>query len=133
MNEKSRTKTITYSIITILTLISLVWLLIYRFVWVTNWKTLLLMFIFELLSTFTFQTRIWFTSKGKIILASFIGGLSWIIAGTQGMLLITESFGFEKWVDFAIKLPIVFNATVVGILLTHLNIRKNKKDEMNGK
>lgn len=95
---------------------------------------LLIMFILELLSTITFQTRIWLTSKDKIKLAAFIGALSWMIAGFQGLLVISENIThLDNVASFFIKMPPVLVATFVGILSTsYVNkIMKQKESTKN--
>lgn len=90
------------------------------------WVMLLTMFILELGSTLSFQTRIWLTSKERIILAAFIGGLSWLIAGGQGLILINGSIGnFNELITFLIKIPPVFIATFSGILINNFYRKGN--------
>ncbi len=100
---------------------------------------LIIMFTFELLSTVTFQFRIWLTSKDKIIAAAFVGSISWCIAGLQGLLLINGDITHLNEVQtFFVKMPPVLIATFVGILTNHtikLMMEKkrveNKKEESN--
>lgn len=122
----------TYLIIGTLNILLLIYLIVIGIIsYHSGWKAyilsykvdlvwlLLIMFIFELLSTITFQFRIWLTSRDKITLAAFIGGLSWLIAGIQGLLLINgtiEPFNNDL-ISFVFKIPSVFVATVSGILI----------------
>lgn len=88
---------------------------------------MLVMFLFELASTTTFQLRIWLTSKQKIKLAALIGGCSWLIAGTQGLLLINGSIDpLIEWQSFLVKIPPVFVATLSGILINDYFIKRKK-------
>lgn len=81
---------------------------------------LIVMFIFELLSTITFQTRIWLTSKDMITAAAIVGSLSWVIAGIQGLLLINgEIYPLNDIATFFVKMPPVFVATFSGIILNY--------------
>ncbi len=81
---------------------------------------LIVMFIFELLSTITFQVRIWLTSKDKITLAAIVGSISWCIAGLQGLLLINGDIsGLNEIQTFFVKMPSVLIATFVGILANY--------------
>lgn len=85
---------------------------------------LILMFFFELLSTFTFQWRMKLTSKyedakalnkpTKITpgLIAFIGGMSWVIASVESMFLLTD---VSTWWSSLIKLFPVFVATFNGV------------------
>lgn len=106
---------------------------------INNWKAnlvgnqvemiviLIVMFIFELLSTLTFQTRIWLTSKEKITFAAFVGAISWMIAGFQGLLLINGSInGLSDVATFFVKMPSVLTATFVGILTNDIISKKTK-------
>lgn len=95
---------------------------------------LIVMFIFELLSTLTFQTRIWLTSKEKITIAAFVGAFSWMIAGFQGLLLINGTItGLSDIATFFVKMPSVFTATFVGILTNDIISKKAKQKENGGK
>lgn len=77
----------------------------------------MIMFIFEIMSTITFQLRIWLTQKNKISLAALIGASSWLIAGFQGIMLINGSIdGISDIFTFLLKIPPVFIATFNGIL-----------------
>lgn len=88
-----------------------------------DWKVhptiiFMIMFIFEIMSTITFQLRIWLTQKNKIRLAALIGASSWLIAGFQGILLINGSIeGINELFTFLLKIPPVFIATFNGILI----------------
>ena len=94
---------------------------------------LIVMFIFELLSTVTFQTRIWLTSKGKIIWAAFDGSISWMIAGFQGLLLINGDItGLSDIATFFCKMPSVLIATFIGILSNDIVDKKFNRKESNG-
>lgn len=83
---------------------------------------LLLMTILELLSTLTFQLRILFSAKfNKIktfklrLLVATIAGVSWLIAGVQGIVLIGDSDNLAKTL---IKLLPVFIATFNGVYIS---------------
>lgn len=91
---------------------------------------LLIMFILELGSTLTFQLRLKLTAKfeddpvkNRIyhIWVPIIAGLSWLIAGIQGVLLIG---GTETFIDFLLKMPPVFIATFNGVYLNMLTKKK---------
>lgn len=89
-----------------------------------------IMFLLELLSTITFQLRMWLTGKDKITTAAMIGSISWLIAGTQAMLLVG---GGNSPFQFLIKMLPIGVATYIGIYMNYLiyksNIFKNKKNE----
>lgn len=130
----------TYLLILILNLLLLIYISIIGTISVNNdwygyivgfkvdlWVLLITMFGFELLSTLSFQTRIWLTSKDRIIIAAFVGGFSWLIAGFQGLLLINGSInGLNDLLTFLVKMPPVFVATVSGILINNLYKREVK-------
>lgn len=88
---------------------------------------LLIMFIFELLSTITFQLRIYLTGKNKIRTAAILGAFSWLIAGLQGMILINGSInGIHDALTFIIKAPPISVATFSGILINNIYKQKGK-------
>lgn len=127
-------------LIVISNLILLIYIVIIgAFGYINNWNAnllgnnthlfvlLIIMFVFELLSTITFQIRIWLTSKDRIIWAAIIGSISWMIAGFQGLLLINGSInGLNDAATFFIKMPPVLIATFIGIL-TNYYISKRKE------
>lgn len=78
---------------------------------------LTIMFGLELLSTITFQLRLWLTSKDKISAAASIGATSWMIAGLQGILLIG---GSNDSIQFLIKMLPVGIATYIGIYTNNI-------------
>lgn len=105
--------------------------------WLDNYKATLIdvkthpvfiltiMFIFELISTFTFQARIKLTQKSKYKLAALIGAISWMVAGLQGLVLINGDIdGMNNITTFFIKMPPVMIATFNGILI--LGVRNGK-------
>ena len=78
----------------------------------------LIMFCFEIISTITFQARIFFTQRNKIKIAALLGASSWLIAGFQGILLVNGSItGISEMGTFLLKIPPVFIATFNGILI----------------
>lgn len=78
---------------------------------------LVMMLVLELLSTTTFQLRLWLTSKDKISQAAGVGATSWMIAGLQGILLIG---GSNDSIQFLIKMLPVGIATYTGIYMNNL-------------
>ena len=88
-----------------------------------DWKVhptiiFLIMFCFEIISTITFQARIFFTQRNKIKIAAMLGASSWLIAGFQGILLVNGSIsGISEMGTFLLKIPPVFIATFNGILI----------------
>ena len=88
-----------------------------------DWKVhttiiFLIMFFFEIISTITFQARIFFTQRNKIKIAALLGASSWLIAGFQGILLVNGSItGISEMGTFLLKIPPVFIATFNGILI----------------
>lgn len=88
-----------------------------------DWKVhptiiFLIMFCFEIISTITFQARIFFTQRNKIKIAALLGASSWLIAGFQGILLVNGSItGISEMGTFLLKIPPVFIATFNGILI----------------
>lgn len=88
-----------------------------------DWKVhptiiFLIMFLFEIISTITFQARIFFTQRNKIKIAALLGASSWLIAGFQGILLVNGSIsGISEMGTFLLKIPPVFIATFNGILI----------------
>lgn len=88
-----------------------------------DWKVhptivFLIMFLFEIISTITFQLRIFFTQRNKIKIAALLGASSWLIAGFQGILLVNGSItGISEMGTFLLKIPPVFIATFNGILI----------------
>ena len=88
-----------------------------------DWKVhptiiFLIMFCFEIISTITFQARIFFTQRNKIKIATLLGASSWLIAGFQGILLVNGSItGISEMGTFLLKIPPVFIATFNGILI----------------
>ena len=88
-----------------------------------DWKVhptiiFLIMFCFEIISTITFQARIFFTQRNKIKIAALLGASSWLIAGFQGILLVNGSItGISEMGTFMLKIPPVFIATFNGILI----------------
>lgn len=88
-----------------------------------DWKVhptiiFLIMFCFEIISTITFQLRIFFTQRNKIKIAALLGASSWLIAGFQGILLVNGSItGISEMGTFLLKIPPVFIATFNGILI----------------
>lgn len=88
----------------------------------------IVMFIFEILSTITFQLRIWLTQNNKIKLAALVGASSWLIAGFQGILLVNGSIsGISEICTFLLKIPPVFIATFNGILINSYFRKGDKK------
>lgn len=86
------------------------------------WIVLLIMVIFELLSTITFQLRIIYTQKyieskkeHYRFLASGIAAISWIIAGCLGILLIN---GNDSLTSALLKFVPVAIATFNGVFIT---------------
>lgn len=78
---------------------------------------LAIMFFLELLSTTTFQLRLWLTGKDKISAAASVGATSWMIAGLQGILLIG---GSNDSIQFLIKMLPVAIATYIGIYTNNI-------------
>ena len=79
------------------------------------------MFIFELISTLTFQLRIKLTSifeKTKEPKLQFIipivAVFSWLVAGFQGVLFINNN---ENIYTFLLKIPPISFATFLGVFL----------------
>lgn len=106
-----------------------------------GWKTptglvLLIMFLLEIISTITFQLRIYLTSINRIQTAATIGAMSWLIAGVQGMILINGTLiGMNDLVAFSIKLLPVGIATYLGIYFNYIfskRIELKKKVEQDG-
>ena len=110
-------------------IILLIYLLITMFLlrhydaYLMDWKVhptiiFLIMFCFEIISTITFQARIFFTQRNKIKIAALLGASSWLIAGFQGILLVNGSItGISEMGTFLLKIPPVFIATFNGILI----------------
>ena len=98
-----------------------------------DWKVhpviiFLVMFFFEIISTITFQLRIWLTQNNKIKLAALVGASSWLIAGFQGILLVNGSItGINEICTFLLKIPPVFIATFNGILINSYFRKGDKK------
>lgn len=102
------------------------------------WIVLLVMFFLELLSTLTFSTRIYFTSKEKFNEAAIIGTISWLVAGMQGILFISGNINFNIengfLFTFLVKAPIIAISTYTGI---YFNLKytkiflENRKQEQN--
>lgn len=103
------------------------------------WIVLLVMFFLELLSTLTFSTRIYFTSKEKFNEAAIIGTISWLVAGMQGILFISGNINFNIengfLFTFLVKAPIIAISTYTGIYFNlkytkiFLENRKQKQNE----
>lgn len=103
------------------------------------WIVLLIMFFLELLSTLTFSTRIYFTSKEKFNEAAIIGTISWLVAGMQGILFISGNINFNIengfLFTFLVKAPIIAISTYLGIYFNlkytkiYLENRKQKQHE----
>lgn len=103
------------------------------------WIVLLVMFFLELLSTLTFSTRIYFTSKEKFNEAAIIGTISWLVAGMQGILFISGNINFNIengfLFTFLVKAPIIAISTYTGIYFNlkytkiYLENRKQKQNE----
>lgn len=102
------------------------------------WSILIIMYILELMSTFTFQLRIKLTSdyeiKGNKKLIEYIpliAGASWMIAGFQGIIFLTVGLTVNSQISeielAIIKLVPVFLATYNGVYTTL--ITKKKKEE----
>ena len=88
----------------------------------------IVMFIFEILSTISFQLRIWLTQNNKIKLAALVGASSWLIAGFQGILLVNGSISeISEICTFLLKIPPVFIATFNGILINSYFYKGVKK------
>lgn len=142
MNMKMASKIKDKWLILVVNIVLLIYIVVIGSVgFVYNWKCqilggkvdlivlLILMFIFELISTITFQLRIWLTSKSKIRYAATIGAFSWLIAGLQGLFLINGSIEHvNEAATFFIKMPPVFIATFTGIITN--NVIKNLKNNI---
>lgn len=77
---------------------------------------LIIMYILEILSTLTFQTRILLTSKKDKLKYNWIipaiATLSWLIASLEGLILINDS---DTIIKFIIKFVPVGVATFLGV------------------
>ena len=103
------------------------------------WIVLLIMFFLELLSTLTFSTRIYFTSKEKFNETAIFGTISWLVAGMQGILFISGNINFNIengfLFTFLVKAPIIAISTYLGIYFNlkytkiYLENRKKKQNE----
>lgn len=111
------------NIILLIYLIITMFLLRNHDAYLMDWKVhptiiFLIMFCFEIISTITFQLRIFFTQRNKIKIAALLGASSWLIAGFQGILLVNGSItGISEMGTFLLKIPPVFIATFNGILI----------------
>lgn len=111
------------NIILFIYLLITMFLLRHNTAYLMDWKVhptiiFLIMFLFEIISTITFQARIFFTQRNKIKIAALLGASSWLIAGFQGILLVNGSIsGISEMVTFLLKIPPVFIATFNGILI----------------
>ena len=111
------------NIILFIYLLITMFLLRYHDAYLMDWKVhptiiFLIMFCFEIISTITFQARIFFTQRNKIKIAALLGASSWLIAGFQGILLVNGSItGISEMGTFLLKIPPVFIATFNGILI----------------
>ena len=111
------------NIILFIYLLITMFLLRHQDAYLMDWKVhptiiFLIMFCFEIISTITFQARIFFTQRNKIKIAAMLGASSWLIAGFQGILLVNGSIsGISEMGTFLLKIPPVFIATFNGILI----------------
>lgn len=111
------------NIILFIYLLITMFLLRYNTAYLMDWEVhptiiFLIMFLFEIISTITFQLRIFFTQRNKIKIAALLGASSWLIAGFQGILLVNGSIsGISEMGTFLLKIPPVFIATFNGILI----------------
>lgn len=108
---------------------------------VSLWVVLLIMYLLELLSTFTFQLRMKLTAdyeltKNKKLIEGIplIAGVSWMIAGFQGIIFLTGGLYTTELISQDIdnltlaflKLVPVFIATYNGVYTTLIIKTKEK-------
>ena len=106
------------------------------------WIVLMIMYVLELLSTFTFQLRIKLTSDyeiskdNKLIeIVPIIAGVSWMVSGFQGIIFLTALLDEGSANDINdlglafLKLVPVFIATYNGVYSTMTLKRNTKKKE----